>query len=174
MDGRKYEERFGDDLSRLNRPVSAQRTSIAFDALPQPDFADAVIVAIPHGAKPIPNDPAWWAGEVFNEKSAPRWVALLMAIRQALVGLIGVSRGEPDTFTVRRVADGEALIAADENHLDFRAAVGVDVEARLLTITTAVRLHGWRGRLYFAPVSVLHGPVTRSMAKRAVQRWRTS
>jgi len=37
-------------------------------------------------------------------------------------------------------------------------------------VTTAVWLHGWRGRLYFAPVSVLHDPITRSMMRRAVRR----
>ena len=48
--------------------------------------------------------------------------------------------------------------------------MGIDTDRRLLRITTAVRLHGWRGRLYFAPVSVLHPLVTRAMASRAAAR----
>jgi hypothetical protein len=40
----------------------------------------------------------------------------------------------------------------------------------MLRVTTAVWLHGWRGRLYFAPVAVLHDPVTRSMMRRAIRR----
>jgi hypothetical protein len=34
----------------------------------------------------------------------------------------------------------------------------------------ALRLHGWRGRLCWLPVGALHGPVTRSMMRRAVSR----
>jgi hypothetical protein len=30
-----------------------------------------------------------------------------------------------------------------------------------------VRLHGWRGRLYFAPVKLVHPSVVRGMLRRA-------
>lgn len=145
---------------------------MAFDDIPAPDFADVVVVAIPADVATLPDDPAWWAGEVFDVRSIPLWIKVLLAIRQALVGLIGVDRGEASVFDVVAVRGEEALIAADDRHLDFRAAVGVDAERRLLRVTTAVSLHGWRGRLYFAPVSVLHDPVTRSMAKAAIRRAR--
>lgn len=64
----------------------------------------------------------------------------------------------------------EALIVADERHLDFRVAVGVDSRANLLRVTTVVRLHGWRGKVYFAPVRLLHGPVVQAMLRRAIRR----
>ncbi len=109
---------------------------------------------------------------IFSVRSMPRWVQVLMALRQALVGLIGIPRGDSAAFDVAKVRGEEALIAINDRHLDFRAAVGIDAERRLLRITTTVRLHGWRGRLYFAPVSVLHGPVTQSMARAAAQSFR--
>ncbi len=144
---------------------------MAFEDMPAPDFADVVIVAIPSSAGTIPADPEWWAGMVFNVRSAPRWVQALLGLRQALVGLVGIPRGDASAFDVAGVRGEEALIATDDRHLDFRAAVGIDIDRRLLRITTTVVLHGWRGRLYFAPVSVFHGPVTRSMAKAAVRRF---
>ncbi|MBA2695284.1 MAG: DUF2867 domain-containing protein [Actinobacteria bacterium] len=54
--------------------------------------------------------------------------------------------------------------------MTFRCGGGVDHAAGLLRVTTAVWLHGRRGRIYFAPVSVLHDPVTRAMMRRAVRR----
>jgi len=144
--------------------------SMAFDDIPTPDFADVTVVAIPPGTDPLPSDPAWWARAVFSVRSTPWWVRVLFALRQALVGLIGVKRGNRSVFDVGSVKGEEALIAADDRHLDFRAAVGIDIQHRLLRVTTTVRLHGWRGRVYFAPVSVLHGPVTRAMATAAVRR----
>lgn len=143
--------------------------SLAFADIPAPDFADVVIVAVPRTPFPLPGDPAWWAQQVFSVRSAPGWVKVLLLLRQAVVGLIGVDRSDRSVFAVDKVEGEEALIAADDRHLDFRAAVRVDVENRLLSVTTTVKLHGWRGRTYWIPVSVLHGPVTRSMAKRAVQ-----
>ena len=151
-------------------PDQPTLVSMAFDDLPAPDFADVVIVAIPSGLDPVPADPAWWVGEVFNVRSTPWWVRALFVVRQALVGLVGIHRGDGSAFDVAEVRGEEALIATNDRHLDFRAAVGIDVERRLLRITTTVRLHGWRGRVYFLPVGVLHGPVTRSMANAAVRR----
>lgn len=70
-----------------------------------------------------------------------------LALRQLLVPLIGVRAAPRDTFAVRQVDGDEALLAMDDRHLDFRCGIGVDRETRLVRVTTAVRLKGWRGRL---------------------------
>lgn len=116
-------------------------------------------------------DPVWWAGEVFSVRSAPLWVRALLAARQALVGILGIDKAGPGVFDIDSVSEHEALISEDDTHLDFRAAVSVSADPRLLQVVTVVRLHGWRGRLYWVPVSLLHGPVTRSMASRAVRKF---
>lgn len=143
--------------------------SIALEEIPDPDFADIQIVAVP-GDRPLVDDAAWWARQVFDVRSAPRWIRWLLGLRQFLVRLIGVARAGTGVFDVDAVRAGEALISEDDQHLDFRAAVGIDTENRLLRVTTAVRLHGRRGRLYWSFVRLLHGPVTRSMMERAVRR----
>jgi hypothetical protein len=154
----------------MTPPDDPAFVSMAFDDMPVPDFADVVVESLPASTHAIPADPEWWARAVFSVRSAPWWVKLLLAIRQAVVGLVGIRRADSDVFAVSSVRGEEALIAADDTHLDFRAAVGVDVARRMIRVTTAVKLHGWRGRLYFVPVSILHGPVTRSMVKAAVRR----
>lgn len=142
-------------------------TSLALEHQPSPDWADVVLTALPAGST---GDARQWAEQVFSLEDGPRPVRALLALRQALVGLIGVERARPDVFAVREAVGQEALIVANEAHLSFRCAVGVDHDARLLRVTTAVWLHGWRGRLYFAPVSLLHDPVTRAMMRSAVRR----
>lgn len=95
----------------------------------------------------------------------------LLALRQALVGLIGIPRADPQAiFAVARVEGEEALIDADDLHLRFCCGVAVDPDRSLLRVTTTVRLKGWRGRVYFAPVSLLHAPIVRSMMIKAVRR----
>lgn len=153
----------------MPRPIP-DTVSLALRAIPAPDFADAAIVAIAQSAKELSSDPRWWAEQVFSVRSAPKWVVALLGIRQLLVGLIGVDRADRSVFDVTAVEGNEALIHTRDRHLDFAAGIRIDLDHRLLTVTTAVHFNNRRGRLYFVPVSVLHGPVTRSMAKHAVRR----
>ncbi|RVW09030.1 DUF2867 domain-containing protein [Prescottella agglutinans] len=141
--------------------------SLALDDIPRPDYVDVIAAPLPPGAT---DDPRVWAEAVFAVGSTPVWIRLAFALRQLLVPLIGVPRGGRDVFAVSRVQDGEALISVDDRHLDFRAGVAVDTEARLVRLTTVVRLKGWRGRVYFAPVSAVHPVVVRSMLRRACTR----
>jgi len=142
-------------------------TSLPLAGQSPPDWADVVIVPLPDGAS---GDPRFWAEQIFSVKDSPKLVHALMALRELLVGFIGIERAPSTVFDVDEVVGDEALIVERESHLDFRCGVGVDHEACLLRVTTAVWLHGWRGRLYFAPVRVLHDPVTRAMMHRAVRR----
>ena len=134
-----------------------------------PDWADVVVESLPDGAVGI-SDPAVWAQEVFSARSLPAPVVGLMGVRQLLAPLVGASRGSWEVFAVREVSGREALITQADRHLDFRASVGVDADARLLWVTTAVWFHGWRGQAYFLPVRFLHDPVTRAMMRRAIGR----
>ncbi len=145
--------------------------SQAFDDLPVPDYADVLVRVLPPGA---PEDPVLWARELFAITSMPFWVRRLLILRQVLVPLLGVRRADMDVFAVRRVSGGEALLAADEEHLSFRCGVAVDAEARLVRVVTAVKLHGWRGRLYFRPVALVHPAVVSAMLASACRRLGTS
>jgi hypothetical protein len=140
--------------------------SIALRDIPRPDFADATIVALaPHDSV----DPAAWARRVFDRGSVPAWVRAAIGLRQLLVPLLGVPRTDATTITFREHGD-EVLFAIDERHLDVRCAIAVDEQMRLLRITTTVRFHGARGRLYLLPVRVLHPVVVRAMI-RSASRW---
>ncbi|MFN8076022.1 MAG: DUF2867 domain-containing protein [Kineosporiaceae bacterium] len=141
--------------------------SLAFADIPRPDHADVAIAAIPADA---PTDPRLWAETIFGLGSMPPLVRGLLTLRQALVPLLGLRPSPRDTFAVREVVGEEALIAADEPHLDFRVGVGVDAQARLVRVTTAVRLKGLRGRLYFAPVRPAHALITQAMLRSAVRQ----
>lgn len=142
--------------------------SLALDEVPRPDHVDVIAVPLPTGAS---TDPSLWTSTIFSIESTPVWVRLAFGLRQLLVPLIGVPRGDPDTvFAVRRVVGEEALVVASDRHLDFACGIGVDADRSLVRVTTTVRLHGWRGRLYFAPVGLVHPVVVRAMLRRAARR----
>lgn len=145
--------------------------SLALQSIPKPDYADVIVLPVPDGNPDgNPSDPRLWAEELFSLRSMPGWVTALMGLRQAVVGLVGISRAPAGVFAVAQVCGEEALISADDTHLDFRCGVAYDAVARLLRVTTAVRLKGWRGRLYFAPVRLLHPLVVHAMMARTIRR----
>ena len=142
--------------------------SLVLDEIAAPDYLDVIAVPLPPRAS---TDPELWARELFTLASTPVWVRVAFVMRQALAPLIGVPRGDRSTaFAVQRVVGEEALIVTRDRHLDFACAIGVDTERRLVRVVTAVRTHGWRGRVYFAPVSLAHPIVVASMLRRTAAR----
>jgi hypothetical protein len=140
-------------------------TSSVFDDLPRPDYCDLHAVPRPAGS---PDDPEVWARTMFSPAGTPRLVGALLLARQALVPLMGIPRADAhEVFRIRRVVGDEALITTDDVHLDFRVALGVGPE--LVRCTTAVRIKNRRGRVYFAPVALAHGPVVEAMLRRTAR-----
>lgn len=132
-------------------------------ALPRVDWSDAF--AVPCDAR-APADPQVWADAVFD--SPPRWVAALLGLREALVGLAGIERAGRSPFATRDRTADEVLVGIDQSHLDFRAVVRC--EPRRVVLVTVVRVHNRRGRLYSALVRRVHPAVIRSMLARAARR----
>jgi hypothetical protein len=145
-------------------PVPAPM-SAAYRLMPQPDWAATTTVAVADGSA---RDPEEWAGAIFSVGSTPNWVKVLFGAREVVARLLRIPPGQASMFAVREVRDGEAIIDTDDRHLRFVA--GVRADDRLLHVTTAVELKGWRGQLYFLPVRFLHDQVTRSMMVAAVRR----
>ena len=144
-------------------PVPAPM-SAAYRLMPQPDWAATTTVAVADGSA---RDPEEWAGAIFSVGSTRNWVKVLFGAREVVARLLRIP-GQASMFAVREVRDGEAIIDTDDRHLRFVA--GVRADDRLLHVTTAVELKGWRGQLYFLPVRFLHDQVTRSMMVAAVRR----
>ncbi|MCO1659174.1 DUF2867 domain-containing protein [Pseudonocardia humida] len=132
-------------------------------ALPRVDFADAFAVAARPG---LPDDPQAWADAVFRDP--PAWVAALMGVRRALVGLVGIDRGDESAFATLDRTDDEVLLGTDAGHLDFRASVRREPDR--VVLSTVVRLRNRRGRAYFALVRPIHPVVVRGMLTRAARR----
>ena len=138
-----------------------------FDLMPAPDWRR------PPRSRPERrrHTPEEWARAIFDPRTVPPWVGALFAVRQTAVKALGIPRGRRWMLAVSRVTSDEAIIDTDDRHLRFVAAV--TAEPHLVHVTTAVTLKGWRGRVYFAPVRLLHDAVTRSMMAAAARRLAT-
>lgn len=142
-------------------PVPAAAV-LAWSAFEKIDFQDAWQLPMPAS---VTSDPAAWAEAAF--RSPPRWLAALYALRNALVGLIGVERGDRSAFDPVARTENELLLGTDAGHLDFRASLLVaDAKVTLSTVTV---LKNARGRLYMAVVKRVHPVVVRHMLARAAR-----
>jgi hypothetical protein len=146
-----------------SRPTAPPHTLLLAGALPRVDWTDAYAVAALPGA---PLDPQAWADAVFHDP--PRWVLAALALRELLVGLVGIDRAGSSAFDTLARVDDEVLLGADANHLDFRASVRREPDR--VVLTTVVHLHNRRGRAYSALVRLVHPAVVRAMLNRAARR----
>ena len=112
------------------------------------------------------------SSSVFAVRSAPAWVGLLFVARQALSPLVGIPKGTLQAFAPAMVEGDEVLVDTPDRHLHFWLGLAVRQDPPRLVATTVVKLKGWRGRLYWLPVGVLHRPVLAAMMRRAVRRER--
>jgi hypothetical protein len=142
------------------RACTVPATGLLAGALPRVDFADAHAVPVRPG---MPEDPMVWANAVFGDP--PPWVARLLALREALVGLVGIERGGRESFDPVAVEGDEVLLGSDADHLDVRTSVRREPDRAV--VTTVVALHGLRGRLYFAAVRIVHPVIVRALLDRA-------
>lgn len=141
-------------------PESAHLARGAFDRV---DFSDAWCL---RRLRRTPDDPQTWAAAIFPDLS--RRVPALLRARNLLVRFVGIEPGDRRSFeTVARDGD-ELLLGSDASHLDFRASILVETYA--VTVTTVVKIHNRRGRLYMAVVSRVHPFLVRRMLRRAHRR----
>jgi hypothetical protein len=143
-------------------PVPAD-AGLVRGALSTVDFQDAWSVPLPAG---VTRDPAAWARAIFRDP--PGWVTSLLRLRNAIVGVVGIERGDSSAFDPIARTENEVLLGTDAGHLDFRASVLVG--AHSVTLSTVVALHNARGRAYMAIVKRVHPAIVRAMLARAARK----
>jgi hypothetical protein len=105
----------------------------------------------------------------------PRWVTILMRIRDAIVRLFGLkSTGIHDPaqmemigmFPVVGRSAGQIVLGFDDRHLDFRIVIDVDDDntpAKVVSVTTLVYRKILLGRIYIAVITPFHRLIVRRM-----------
>ncbi len=120
-------------------------------------------------------------------RSTPGWIEAAMALRNRLVGLVGLKNlgglsqiaadrpaasyrpGERvGIFTLIENGADEALLGDSDKHLDVvlsvhRRAEAADASQVTITVTTVVHVKNWLGRLYMLPVKPAHRVIARRM-----------
>jgi hypothetical protein len=116
------------------------------------------------------------AAEAMVERQ-PRWIELLLALRNILVAPFGLktsgaTEGAPrdmiGIFPVVSETPQRLVAGFNDKHLDFRLVVDVAAAgaARNVTATTLVLTHNWFGRAYLAVILPFHRLIVPAMLRK--------
>ena len=122
--------------------------------LPGYRFADAFKVPAPRGIT---------AMEAMRLAFAhrPLWIRTLMALRNQLGRLVGLTPAPGGGFPVVRESPDEVVLGFDDKHLDFRIVVAL--AGGFATLTTIVRWHNAWGSAYLAAIMPFHRAIAARM-----------
>jgi hypothetical protein len=107
---------------------------------------------------------------------APRWIEVLLVLRNFLVAPLGLRTSAPDergardiigVFPVVRQTPDRLVAGFNDRHLDFRLVVDVASagHTQRITATTLVLTHNLLGRTYLAIIRPLHRLVVPAMLR---------
>jgi hypothetical protein len=140
--------------------------------LPGAQFIDAYSIAIDGAAL----DSRQAAEKMLAR--APRWIEVLLALRNFLVAPLGLKTSAPDEHGARDIVGvfpvvgqtPDRLVAGfNDKHLDFRLVVDVASagHTQRITATTLVLTHNLLGRTYLAIIRPFHRLVVPAMLRQA-------
>lgn len=161
--------------------VAVPATSHVRNQYAMPDLADAYRIRLPENASA---DPERLANHLFDQ--SPRWVGMLMRVRDALVSVFGLKtasslRSSATQPVVQRIGifriysrhANEIILGEDDRHLDFRLSVMHDAaatgEGSFVTVATTVECHNRLGRTYLAVIAPFHRAVVRGTLRQAAR-----
>ncbi|WP_370689839.1 DUF2867 domain-containing protein [Neorhizobium galegae] len=112
----------------------------------------------------------------------PRWVRVLMAIRNAAVAPFGLKSSgyhSPNAvemiglFPVLSQSAHQAVLGFDDHHLDFRIVVDVDdsSKGKVVGVTTLVQRKILFGRIYIAVITPFHNLIVSAMLSNVGKRF---
>lgn len=108
----------------------------------------------------------------------PRWIDMLLALRNLMVAPFGLKAGAPDgsgradiigIFPVVSETHERLVAGFNDRHLDFRVVVDVapcgEGKGQNVTATTLVLTHNWLGRVYLAVIMPFHRLIVPAMLR---------
>ena len=151
--------------------VVEQRVTLPHPDLPAADWADSYSIHLERSDL----EPMEVARDLLGR--APRWVGVLLKIRNVIVGLFGLKAAELKVtgqdriggFPVLAEDDQHVLLGFNDKHLDFRIVVAVEPEGvthQHVTLTTLVQRHNLFGRLYIFVITPFHKLIVKTFLKR--------
>ncbi len=156
---------------RLMSKVSIEPVTLPHPALPLADWADRyAVITLSRDSTALDLARGLFA-------HSPRWVHLLLKLRNRIVGLFGLKSAELGivegetigAFPVVSAREDQVVLGFDDHHLNFRIVLDVapaGAKARKVAVTTLVERHNLFGRIYIFVITPFHKLIVRTLLAR--------
>lgn len=146
----------------------AEIVTLPHPALPAADWADCYVVSVKEADMRAIDA----ARRVLG--SAPGWIRSLLALRNRIVGVVGLksaelkvgAAGSVGAFPIVSEGDRQVVLGFNDKHLDFRIVVDVRPDGgqgSVVAVTTVVDRHNLGGRAYIAFITPFHKAIVKSL-----------
>jgi hypothetical protein len=165
-------------MSKISN-VELPKESVSMQFIDKIDYVDAFKVKLSDNTQKV--DSLYMA--IFNH--APKWVNVLMGIRNKLVSIFGLDTGDGSkqteikslsvgdkhgVFKVYDIQSNEIIAGEDDKHLDFRVSVLKDGD--FLILSTLVHYNSGFGKFYFFIIKRFHKVVVKGIMRKALKQKR--
>jgi hypothetical protein len=165
-------------MSKISN-VELPKESVSMQFIDKIDYVDAFKVKLSDNTQKV--DSLYMA--IFNH--APKWVYVLMGIRNKLVSVFGLDTGDGSkqteikslsvgdkhgVFKVYDIQSNEIIAGEDDKHLDFRVSVLKDGD--YLILSTLVHYNSGFGKFYFFIIKRFHKVVVKGIMRKALKQKR--
>lgn len=102
----------------------------------------------------------------------PKWVTILMSLRNAIVKIFGLKGEKRFSDLVKIESENIATISKDDKHLYLNVLLqtkNIGNNSCYVSISTRVKLHNRMGRLYFAVIKPFHRQLCKIVFKRTIK-----
>lgn len=102
--------------------------------------------------------------------SAPKWVTILMKIRNAMVRPLGLKKEKNLSDLVHIESENIATVCKNDKHLDLEIAFiteSMECDSQCISVSTKVRFHNSLGKCYFAIIKPFHNLICKTLLQRA-------
>jgi hypothetical protein len=156
--------------------VKLPKESISMQFIGEIDYVDAFKVKLSDNTQKV--DSLYMA--IFNH--VPKWVNVLMGLRNKIVGVFGLDTGDGSkqkeiksltvgdkhgVFKIFDIQPNEIIAGEDDKHLDFRVSVLKNDD--YLILSTLVHYNSGFGKVYFFIIKPFHKVVVKVMMRNALK-----
>ena len=102
--------------------------------------------------------------------SVPRWITVLMIIRNIIMKPFGLKKGRCLSDLVHIESENLATVSKNDKHLDLEIAFiteRMECGSQRISVSTKVRLHNRFGKCYFAIIKPFHNLICKTLLQRA-------
>ena len=102
--------------------------------------------------------------------TAPKWITILMKIRNVLIKPLGLKKGRDLSDIVHSESENMATVCKNDKHLNLKIVFtteSMEHDSQRISVSTKIIFHNSLGKCYFAIIKPFHNLICKTLLQRA-------